>query len=265
MKPFLKWVGGKQKFTDKILELLPRQIKIYHEPFLGGGSVLLALLSSDISVEKYRANDINKHLIQTYIDVRDNIEELILELNKLKNDKVLFYEYRKKFNDFKHENVMNIQTSALFICLNKTCFRGLYREGPTGINTPYGHYKNSKFFDEKILRDVSALIQNVEFTSMSYEKFLDNVNDDDFVYLDPPYVPENKTSFTKYNISDFLDHDAFFERVKQLKRFLMSNSAVSSVIETFNGYTINIIECRRAINPRFPGSTANEVLILHGN
>ena len=47
--------------------------KINHEPFLGGGSVLLALLSSDIECEKYRANDINKHLIQTYIDVRDKV------------------------------------------------------------------------------------------------------------------------------------------------------------------------------------------------
>jgi len=265
MKPFLKWIGGKQKFTDKILTLFPREIDTYHEPFLGGGSVLLALLSSDISVKTYRANDINKYLIQTYIDVRDNIDELILELNKLKNDKILFYEYRKKFNNSKRENIMNIETSALFICLNKTCFRGLYREGPHGFNSPYGHYKYLKFFDEKILRDVSALIQNVKFTNMSYEKFLENMNDNDFVYLDPPYVPENKTSFTKYNVSDFLDHDAFFERVKQLPKFLMSNSAVSSVIETFNGYTIKIIECRRAINPKNPGSTANEVLILHRN
>lgn len=264
MKPFLKWVGGKQKFVDEIIKMFPENIKTYHEPFLGGGSVLLALLSSDIECEKYRANDINKHLIQTYIDVRDNVDNVIEELKKLKNDKELFYVYRARFNQLKKDGVFNMETSALFICLNKTCFRGLYREGPNGLNSPYGHYKYTSFYDEDALKSISKLIQHVEFTSMSYEAFLTNVDQQDFVYLDPPYAPETKISFTKYNASDFLDHDGFFEFTKKLSRFLMSNSAVDTVTNAFPEDQITIITCRRSINSKHPGATAKEVLIKRG-
>jgi DNA adenine methylase len=261
MKPFLKWVGGKQKFVDEILDLFPRNINTYHEPFLGGGSVLLALLSSDIACEKYRANDINKHLIRTYTDVRDNVDNVIEELKKLKNDKELFYVYRTRFNRLKKDDVFNVETSALFICLNKTCFRGLYREGPNGLNTPYGNYKNQSFFDEDALKSISKLIQHVEFTSLSYEAFLTDVDQQDFVYLDPPYAPETKISFTKYNASDFLDHEGFFKFTKTLPRFLMSNSAADMVTNAFPDEQIKIITCRRSINSKHPGATAKEVLI----
>jgi DNA adenine methylase len=261
MKPFLKWVGGKQKFVNEIIDRFPKDINTYHEPFLGGGSVLLSLLSSDINCEKYRANDINKYLIRTYIDVRDSIDELVVELKKLKNDKELFYEYRTRFNDFKRNDVFGAETSALFICLNKTCFRGLYREGPNGLNSPYGHYKNLVFFDEESLRSISKLIQRVEFTSMSYDEFLRDVKPSDFVYLDPPYVPETSSSFTKYNTSNFLDHEGFFDFVKKLPRFLMSNSAVKLVTDAFSDYHTTTITCRRSINSKKPGATTNEVLI----
>jgi hypothetical protein len=44
-KPILKWVGGKTQILDKLIVEFPRNINNYREIFLGGGSVLLTLLS----------------------------------------------------------------------------------------------------------------------------------------------------------------------------------------------------------------------------
>ena len=44
-KPFLKWIGGKTQIIENILDKFPSQIGNYHEPYLGGGSVLLTVLS----------------------------------------------------------------------------------------------------------------------------------------------------------------------------------------------------------------------------
>ena len=90
-KPFLKWVGGKTQIIESIINKFPKRINNYHEIFLGGGSVLLALLTlvndkKIVITGDINAYDINKNLIYVYKNIQDNIEEVLEELTILKEE-----------------------------------------------------------------------------------------------------------------------------------------------------------------------------------
>ena len=76
-KPFLKWVGGKTQILSDILSIFPTTIHNYYEPFLGGGSVLLGLLSSNIIIKGgVYAYDANLSLIWTFKHIQTNPDGL---------------------------------------------------------------------------------------------------------------------------------------------------------------------------------------------
>ena len=301
VKPFLKWVGGKTQIIHDVLALFPKQIHNYHEPFLGGGSVLLALLSDkSITVSgRIYASDINPHLIAIYKNIQHHPEQLIEEVKKLTDayakcsgtvvnrkpatieeamtsPESYYFWIRSRFNTMtrntEHISILaSIQASAMLLFLNKTCFRGLYREGPRGFNVPFGNYKNPTIIDETHIREVSALIRDVIFTCEPYVNSLVRISgnpEGDFVYLDPPYAPENSTSFVSYTADGFSleDHKILFSICDKTEaRMLMSNSDVALVNEAFAGpqYTKKTISCRRSINSKSPESRTNEVLITN--
>lgn len=274
----LKWVGGKTQLLDNIKERLPKEINNYYEIFLGGGSVLFMILNmikkGDIKMKgKVYAYDYNEPLIGVYKNIQNNHEELINEVNKLKeehnsneNKENHYYEIREKYNKLKDKKT--IESAACFMFLNKTCFRGLYREGPNGFNVPYGNYKNPSIIDEDYVKEISELIKDVEFECISYSESLKKPKKGDFVYMDPPYAPETKTSFVKYTEKGFTleNHEELFDMIKKLKKhvkFLLHNADVSIVNENFVDYTIDVIEARRAINSKRPDSKTKEVIIMN--
>jgi DNA adenine methylase len=165
----------------------------------------------------------------------------------------------------------SIEKSALFMVINKTCFRGMYREGPNGYNVPYGHYKKTPtVITKEELDNISKLIKNVVFTHAGFSQTLKTVTIGDFVYLDPPYAPENNTSFVKYIADGFTYdmHKELFSSIKDLviKKdvlFVMSNSNVELVTKNFQDFSREEIIARRAINSKNPESTAREVLIYN--
>ena len=267
VKPFLKWVGGKTQIIDDVISLFPKEMDNYYEPFLGGGSVLLALLTQRrnglIKIEgTIRASDLNENLIGLYKNIQSNHKDFIGEVRRIMETPMTeeyYYELRSQFNSADKGSVLS---SALFLYLNKTCFRGIYREGPRGFNVPFGHYKLCSVLDEKHIKEVSDLVQGVDFRHIGFEEALENLEENDFVYLDPPYAPINTKSFVGYTSDGFDKHSQLFEVCKNMKaKFLMSNADVPLVNEAFEGYETKSVSCRRAINSKNPESRANEVLI----
>lgn len=294
-KPFLKWVGGKTQILKDIYSKIPKEINNYHEPFLGGGSVLFAVLSLQkqniITIKnKIYAYDINYDLINVYKNIQtnkdelykyiihyfktyDNIKGTIINRNpttieEAKTSKESYYYWiRNKYNNIEKNSV---ECSALFIFINKTCFRGMYREGPNGYNVPYGHYKKTPaIISETELNYISDLIKNVEFIHSSFVDSIKRIKEGDFVYLDPPYAPENTKSFVGY-VADGFDletHKLLFSVIKQLNlnkiKFVMSNAKVDLVTENFKEYNSQVIIARRAINCKNPGSMTSEVIIYN--
>ena len=89
-KPFLKWVGGKTQILDTILSKVPKEMNNYHEPFVGGGSVLLAVLSmkerGDIKIKGHiYAYDLNKGLINVYKHIQNNKDDLFNQIETIIN------------------------------------------------------------------------------------------------------------------------------------------------------------------------------------
>jgi DNA adenine methylase len=299
MKPVLKWVGGKTQILDDVLSLFPSSIQNYHEPFVGGGSVLLGFLSNVTSGKikvtgTIYASDLNANLIYLYQTIQSHPTELIAEVKTLVEEfsqikgsvvnrkattfqeastsqESYYFWIRSRFNALSVEDRKTPRASAMLLFMNKTCFRGIYREGPNGFNVPFGNYKNPSILDEDHLRAVSALIQEVVFTHQSFDASLKKVAENDFVYLDPPYAPETHTSFVSYTSDGFHmeQHKTLFHLCHTLTargiKFLMSNADVQLVRDAFPppNYSTKILTCRRAIHSKKPESKTNEVLITN--
>ncbi|MDO4295877.1 MAG: DNA adenine methylase [bacterium] len=222
VKPFLKWAGGKGQLLKEIEKYYPfRDGKItkYAEPFVGGGAVLFDILSKYDLKEVY-ISDVNAELINAYRIICDDIEELIHSLSTYQSEylpldteerKIYYLDKRARFNEVKvnGDEDINIEKAALLIFLNKTCFNGLYRVNKKGFfNVPMGAYKNPMICDETNLRAVSEKLQRVTILCGDYKKSADFIDENTFVYLDPPYRPLTDTaSFTAYTENVFQDEE----------------------------------------------------------
>lgn len=300
-KPFLKWVGGKTQIIDNILKYFPKNMENYHEIFLGGGSVLLALLSlrkkNEITVNnKIYAYDLNPALINTYNQVKNNhlivinhIKKIIDEFSLIKkntegqkgkpgnltesNYKTTREHYYYWTRDLYNKSEKNTPLSAAyFIFLNKTGYKGLYREGPSGFNIPYGQKDKKKIpgiIVEDEVKNISELIQDVDFICLDFVESLKKVGEKDFVYLDPPYAPENKKSFVGYTKDGFSleTHKKLFSEIKTINnknaKFLLSNAKVDLVTKNFEDFNSEEIIARRAVHQKNPETKTTEVLIYN--
>lgn len=263
--PIVKWVGGKRQLMFELLKNMPKDYNRYFEPFIGGGALFFELQPNNAYI-----SDMNEELINLYQVVRDNVDELITNLQKHDISKEYFMEIRNIDRTEEYQNWSDIKKASRFIYLNRTCFNGMYRVNSKGeFNVPFGHYKNPRILDENNLINCSHLLQRTEIKQADFSEILKKVKKGDFVYFDPPYVPLSETSsFTSYT-KDGFDIDMQFKLrdvCDELDcmgvKFLLSNSDTKLVNELYENYNIKKVFASRQINANADGrGKITEVLV----
>lgn len=278
VKPFLKWAGGKGQLISEIEKYYPfdnKKIVRYAEPFVGGGAVFFDILNR-YKLEEIYISDTNQELINTYKIIKNNVDDLIESLDLLQNNyipldnenrKTYYIKKREIFNNLKinKDDDTNIEKASLMIFLNRTCFNGLYRVNKKGFfNVPMGKYKNPLICDEANLRNISDKLQNTIIVCDDYKKSDKFIDDQTFLYIDPPYRPITGTSnFTAYTKELFGDKEQielakFVEEMnKKGAKILLSNSDPKNVNigddffeKLYLKFTINRVKATRMINSK---------------
>ena len=248
--PIVKWVGGKRQLMFELLKNMPKSYNRYFEPFIGGGALFFELQPSNAYI-----SDMNEELINLYNVVKNDVYELIEELKKHEISKEYFMNIRNIDRTKNYKKWSNIQKASRFIYLNRTCFNGMYRVNSKGeFNVPFGNYKNPRIIDERNLINCSNLLQKTEIRNTDFSEILNYVQNGDFVYFDPPYVPLNETSsFTSYT-KDGFDIDMQFklrevcdELDSRGVKFMLSNSDTKFVNELYENYNIKKVKLNKKI------------------
>ena len=292
VRPFLKWAGGKSQLLAVIRASYPlglgTTITRYAEPFVGGGAVLLDVLSR-AHLQAVYISDTNRELINAYTVVRDSVHALIAMLSQLESEflardvderRHYYYDRRREFNAtaIGRSQRSDVRKAALLVFLNRTCFNGLYRVNRNNeFNVPMGQYKNPRICDAVNLTAAASLLGGVTIVCGDYHECERFVNENTFVYIDPPYRPLTKTaSFTAYTQDSFDDNAqielaGFVDLLADRKhaRVLVSNSDPRNSDPTddffdklYARYTIRRVHAARMINSKVSGRGSVAELLI---
>lgn len=271
VKPFVKWAGGKTQIIDKILDLVPKKINTYFEPFLGGGALLFSLLP-----KKAIVSDSNNELISAYKCFQDeeNYNLLVQELIKHQesHNEEYYYQIRALDRTQNYENSPIYIKAARMIYLNKACFNGLYRVNSKGyFNVPSGKYLKVNAYDKDLFENIRTYFDkaNVSIENQDFENVVATAKKGDFVYFDPPYDSfEEQDNFTSYSKDAFGKEDqirlanTYIDLDTKGVKVMLSNHNTSLINKLYKKFNIQVVKARRSINSKASGRGLVEEVII---
>ena len=198
IKSPMNYMGGKYKLLNQILPLFPKDINTFVDLFTGGCNVAV-----NVSANKIIANDLCTQVIDTYKGIQNNntekaiemIEKIINEYDLSKENKEGYLELRSNYNYGNKE-------WYVFYTLLAYSFNNQIRFNKKGeFNMPFGK-RCFNIVLKKKFKDFSTAIhnKNITFTNENFKDLnMDKLGENDFVYLDPPYLVTEATYNTGWN------------------------------------------------------------------
>lgn len=284
MQPFLKWAGGKRQLLPRLRQFVPPDFGRYFEPFMGSAAVFFDLQSQGLlDARAATLGDSNADLVGCYTQVRDRVDAVIRELERLdrghrRHGSTHYYEVRDtRFNPARLAALAAGRSlsasytpplAAMLVYLNRTGFNGLFRlNSKHAFNVPAGRYVNPRICDADNLRAVSSALNrpDVRLVEGTFAENVAGAERGDLVYFDPPYAPLSRTSdFTGYTSARFHpgDQQALQSLVLDLAargvHVIVSNSTAPEIADLYRdnpaarraGLTAHTVPARRNINSR---------------
>ena len=101
-RPFIPWIGSKEKLIPYIWQVFPPRPKLYLEPFGGGGALLLGMQPKISRMDIY--NDFNCDLVNLFLCARECTIQLVQELKFLPLHSRAEFDLLKEF--MKHKELL---------------------------------------------------------------------------------------------------------------------------------------------------------------
>ncbi len=209
----LRYPGGKSRALKQILPIVP-SFDEYREPMVGGGSVFFALRQKYPN-KKYWINDLNRDLYLFWKYCKEDIEELVSEVKRIKqtytDGRTLFTELTDREKDF-----TDFERAVRFFVLNRITFSGTIESGGYSEQSFNGRFTDSSI---RRLNEINEMLLDVKITNLDYQKVIHEDGENVFIFLDPPYLSTTKSKLygKKGDLHELFDHEKFAENMKKCK------------------------------------------------
>lgn len=238
LPPLLRWAGGKRVLLPQLVKFIPDNFGTYFEPFLGGAAVFFYL-----GPRRAVLSDTNEELINCYLQVRINTENVIAALESMRNSEEDYYRIRAA------RPTSDTDRAARLLYLMAYSFNGIYRTNLQGtFNVPYGR-RAGRYYTADSLRAAATALHQATLTTADFEEVLTEAHAGDLIYLDPPYtVAHGNNGFVKYNarLFSWSDQIRLAHTAANLARrgctVIVSNAAHPSVQELYSGFDMFVVE-----------------------
>lgn len=213
-QPVIKWNGSKRLQSEEIISYFPKYIRTYYEPFCGGCSVLYQLMVSDEKFARdFVCSDTNSDLIDLWLTIKDNPDGLFQEYSRMWNDlkKIEDRQLKRKYFEEIRAEFNKTRNPYLFFFLMRTCTNGMPRYNKKKEFNATFHLTRDGIKPKRlqpVLMNWSYLLNEneVTFRCCDYSVIFDEAEEDDLLYLDPPYSITRKDKyFGKVEINDFFN------------------------------------------------------------
>jgi site-specific DNA-adenine methylase len=229
----------------------PIEFSDYIEPFLGTSSNLFQILALVKSGDLYirgniYASDADFRTINFYKQVQTNVDEVIAFINEYTSKALTYYAIRDQFLiDPKWGTPSN---AAMFYILHRNSFHCC------------GNDKNNitaTAIDEPFLRNISKLIQGVNFENLDFQEAMAKAAPDSLIYIDTPTL----STFSAYvDIKTIL-----FPKLSETVRVYGKISTIvisTKQLEMFAVEFTNEPHARFFIIPSIVNFLANELVVI---